>query len=177
MSTDRATINYADLQDTTNAFNLVSTRTDFNDDGLADFLWHNPTPTGVFSVWFMNGTTRLGVGQFLPFTATCNLGIWAEVYRSLGGLRLSYPQAHDVEFCWRAQLAGHDLGFAADAVVHYRYRTTVRGIVRQSYLSALDAVQLHRDYRAAGAPGRLPDLPVRMVSGSDRVTPSREPAG
>lgn len=99
-------------------------------------------------------TTGLTVsGGFLPFTATCNLGIWAEVYRSLGGLRLSYPQAHDVEFCWRAQLAGHDLGFAADAVVHYRYRTTVRGIVRQSYLSALDAVQLHRDYRAAGAPG------------------------
>jgi bacillolysin len=65
-----ATINYADLQDTTNAFNLVSTRTDFNDDGLADFLWHNPTPTGVFSVWFMNGTTRLSVGQFQPFTAT-----------------------------------------------------------------------------------------------------------
>ena len=28
------------------------------------------TPTGVFSVWFMNGTTRLGVGQFQPFTAT-----------------------------------------------------------------------------------------------------------
>jgi Zn-dependent metalloprotease len=65
-----ATINYANLQDTTNAFNLVSTRTDFDDDGLADFLWHNPTPTGIFSVWFMNGTTRLSVGQFQPFTAT-----------------------------------------------------------------------------------------------------------
>jgi hypothetical protein len=64
------TIAYANAQSTTQAFTLVSTKTDFNNDGLADFLWHNPTPTGIFSVWFMNGTTRLGVGQFLPFTAT-----------------------------------------------------------------------------------------------------------
>jgi hypothetical protein len=64
------TIDYATPQVTSPSFKLVSTKTDFNDDGLADFLWHNPTPTGVFSVWFMNGTTRLGVGQFLPFTAT-----------------------------------------------------------------------------------------------------------
>jgi hypothetical protein len=69
-ATVTGTINYADTQSTTQAFNLVSTKTDFNDDGFADFLWHNPTPTGVFSVWFMNGTTRLGVGQFQPFTAT-----------------------------------------------------------------------------------------------------------
>jgi len=65
-----STVWYPNLQNTTQAFTLVSTKTDFNNDGLADFLWHNPTPTGIFSVWFMNGTARLGVGQFLPFTAT-----------------------------------------------------------------------------------------------------------
>jgi hypothetical protein len=65
-----STINYVITQSTAQAFNLVSTKTDFNNDGLADFLWHNPTPTGVFSVWFMNGTTRIGTGSFVPFTAT-----------------------------------------------------------------------------------------------------------
>jgi Calx-beta domain/FG-GAP-like repeat len=65
-----STITYPETQSTTQAYSLVSTRTDFNDDGKPDLLWHNPTPTGVFSVWFMNGTTRTGVGQFLPFTAT-----------------------------------------------------------------------------------------------------------
>ncbi|HQZ17074.1 MAG TPA: VCBS repeat-containing protein, partial [Vicinamibacteria bacterium] len=64
------TITYPNTQSTTQAYNLVSTRTDFNNDGLPDLLWHNPTPTGVFSVWFMNGITRLGTGAFLPFTAT-----------------------------------------------------------------------------------------------------------
>ncbi|MBX7187700.1 MAG: hypothetical protein K1Y01_21340 [Vicinamibacteria bacterium] len=61
---------YANTQAVSPVYNLVSTKTDFNSDGLADFLWHNPTPTGIFSVWFMNGTTRTGVGVFQPFTAT-----------------------------------------------------------------------------------------------------------
>ena len=52
------------------AYKLVSAKTDFNNDGLADILWHNPTPTGAFSVWFMNGLTRLGTGSFTPFSAT-----------------------------------------------------------------------------------------------------------
>jgi len=69
-ATVTSTITYANTQSTTQAFNLVSTKTDFNNDGLADFLWHNPTPTGIFSVWFMNGNTRLGTGTFQPFTAT-----------------------------------------------------------------------------------------------------------
>jgi len=64
------TITYVNTQVTSPAYTLVSTKTDFNDDGLADLLWHNPTPTGIFSVWFMNGTTRIGTGSFLPFTAT-----------------------------------------------------------------------------------------------------------
>jgi|GEM_PF-634656 len=65
-----STTTYANTQATSPSFTLVSTKTDFNNDGLADFLWHNPTPTGIFSVWFMNGTTRLGTGVFQPFTAT-----------------------------------------------------------------------------------------------------------
>jgi hypothetical protein len=63
-------VTYPNTQSTSSAFNLVSARTDFNNDGLADLLWHNPTPTGAFSVWFMNGTTRLGTGTFTPFSST-----------------------------------------------------------------------------------------------------------
>ncbi|MBX7185211.1 MAG: proprotein convertase P-domain-containing protein [Vicinamibacteria bacterium] len=64
------TATYANTQATSPAFNLVSTKTDFNNDGLADLLWHNPTPTGTFSVWFMNGMTRLGTGTFTPYSNT-----------------------------------------------------------------------------------------------------------
>jgi glycosyltransferase involved in cell wall biosynthesis len=88
---------------------------------------------------------------FLPFAPTSNLGVWADVYATVGGLSVAYPQAHDVEFSWRAQLSGFDLGHAADAVMHYRYRSTVRGVAKQAYLAAYDTVQLFRDYRASGA--------------------------
>lgn len=88
---------------------------------------------------------------FLPFAPTSNLAIWADVYRAVGGLDVDYPQAHDVEFSWRAQLDGFDLGHTPDAIVHYRYRSTVKGVSRQAYLTGYDAVQLYRDYRKAGA--------------------------
>lgn len=88
---------------------------------------------------------------FLPFAPTSNLAVWADVYRTVGGLDIAYPQAHDVEFSWRAQLGGFDLGHAPDAVVHYRYRSTVKGVAKQAYLTGHDAVQLYRDYRASGA--------------------------
>jgi glycosyltransferase involved in cell wall biosynthesis len=88
---------------------------------------------------------------FLPFAPTSNLAVWADVYRTVGGLDVEYPQAHDVEFSWRAQVGGFDLGHAPDAVVHYRYRSTVKGVAKQAYLTGFDAVQLYRDYHAHGA--------------------------
>jgi glycosyltransferase involved in cell wall biosynthesis len=88
---------------------------------------------------------------FLPFAPTSNLAVWADVYRTVGGLDVDYPQAHDVEFSWRAQVEGFDLGHAPEAVVHYRYRSTVKGVAKQAYLTGFDAVQLYRDYHAHGA--------------------------
>ena len=89
-------------------------------------------------------------GGFMPFAPSCNLGVWADVYRRTGGFDEGYPQAHDVEWSWRAQLSGCTLGFAESAVVHYRYRTTIRGVARQAYLSGLDSARLYRDYRSQG---------------------------
>ena len=71
---------------------------------------------------------------FLPFAPSCNLGVWADVFATTGGFDESYPQSHDVEWSWRAQLASAHLGFAPAAVVHYRYRTSTSGIWRQAYL-------------------------------------------
>ena len=86
----------------------------------------------------------------MSFAPSCNLGVWASVYEGTGGFDEGYPQAHDVEWSWRAQLAGFTLGFADDAEIHYRYRDTVRGVARQAYLSGVDSVRLYRDYRSYG---------------------------
>jgi len=100
--------------------------------------------------WRPPRATVLPSSAFLPFAPSCNLGVWSDVYARTGGFNESYPQAHDVEWSWRAQLAGFTLGFAEGAVVHYRYRATVRGAARQAYMSGLDSARLYRDYRTLG---------------------------
>jgi glycosyltransferase involved in cell wall biosynthesis len=100
--------------------------------------------------WRPPRATVLQRGGFLPFAPSCNLGVWAEVYQRTNGFNEAYPQAHDVEWSWRAQLEGCTLGFAENAIVHYRYRSTIRGVARQAYLSGLDSARLYRDYRSRG---------------------------
>lgn len=97
------------------------------------------------------GLPRAG---FLPYAPSCNLGVWADVFARTGGFNEEYPQAHDVEWSWRAQLATFTLGCAPGAVVHYRYRTSARGVARQGYVVGLDLARLYRDYRRHGMPPR-----------------------
>jgi glycosyltransferase involved in cell wall biosynthesis len=87
---------------------------------------------------------------FLPYAPSNNLGVWAAVFDETGGFNEDYPQSHDVEWSWRAQLASFTLGFAEGAVVHYRYRTSARGISRQAFRSGVDASRLYSDYRSRG---------------------------
>ncbi len=48
--------------------------------------------------------------------------VHAALFHRLGGLNEDYLRSHDVEFSWRAQLAGFSVDFARDAIVDYRYR-------------------------------------------------------
>jgi glycosyltransferase involved in cell wall biosynthesis len=100
--------------------------------------------------WRPPRAATLPTSGFLPYAPSCNLGVWADVYKRTGGFREEYPQAHDVEWSWRAQLSSYTLGFAPNAVVQYRYRATMRGVARQAYLSGLDSARLYRDYRGFG---------------------------
>ena len=109
--------------------------------------------------WRSPRSKTLPRARFLPYAPSCNLGVWADVFDHTGGFNEEYPQAHDVEWSWRAQLASFTLGYAPEAVVHYRYRSDPRGIARQAYLSGLDTARLYRDYHGEGMPRR----PLRRV--------------
>jgi glycosyltransferase involved in cell wall biosynthesis len=102
--------------------------------------------------WRPPRATELPSSGFLPYAPSCNLGVWADAYAHTGGFKEEYPQAHDVEWSWRAQLASLAFGYAPDAVVHYRYRSSIRGVARQAYLSGLDSARLYRDYKSQGMP-------------------------
>jgi GT2 family glycosyltransferase len=91
---------------------------------------------------------------FLPFGAGCSLGFQRSVLDALGGFRERARYCEDVDICWRAQLAGYQIEFVPNAVVHYRSRTTFRAMFRQHRNFGRARALLYHDYRAAGMPPR-----------------------
>jgi glycosyltransferase involved in cell wall biosynthesis len=80
-----------------------------------------------------------------------NLGVWRDVVGWLGGWREDYRAGgEDLEFPWRAQLAGYRLGFAPNALIHYRFRSDVGGFARQMFTYTRSYVRLYKEYRPAG---------------------------
>jgi glycosyltransferase involved in cell wall biosynthesis len=90
---------------------------------------------------------------FLPIAGGGVLGVRRAVWESLGGLR-TVPYAEDVDFSWRAQLSGYALSGAPGAVLHYRFRDTLRGIWGQAVNYGVSQPLLYRLYAADGMPRR-----------------------
>jgi len=97
------------------------------------------------------------MAHFLPSTFGCNLGVWRSVFDEIGGWDDTYPTAgSDVDFCWRAQLRGYELGYNPDALVAYRYRTTRRQMFDQAVEYNRAEARLAKQYADQGARGSNP---------------------
>lgn len=90
--------------------------------------------------------------RFLPYAHGCNVAVWRDVLEAVDGWDESYgPGGEDVDFAWRVQLAGGRVVNAPEAVVHYRHRTSAKGLARQMAGYAEADVLLYRKFRAEGA--------------------------
>jgi GT2 family glycosyltransferase len=96
---------------------------------------------GLQSIWFP---------PYLPHASSLGLGVRRELFERIGGFDEAFRALQDVDFCFRAQLAGAELVYLPDAVVHYRYRSSLRGIYRQARLYAECFAQLQRKYTPRG---------------------------
>lgn len=86
--------------------------------------------------------------RFLPYATGANLGVRAALFRTLDGFDTSYVGGHEeVDFAWRAQLAGHDAAFVPDAVMHYRLRRSVPATMRQMFGYGRSYAQLFKRFR------------------------------
>jgi glycosyltransferase involved in cell wall biosynthesis len=110
--------------------------------------------------WILDGRSGVqsaalqhGLG-FLPFGSGGTLGVQNPVFADLGGFADDMDYAEDIDFCWRAQLAGVPIHFVADAVVRYRYRPSLRSMFRQHRNFGRASALLYRTYRDRGMPGR-----------------------
>ena len=159
----------AGLVEHADRFDLVTGRQEVHEIN-PDFVvsWRPPRASGL----------PFGGRRFLPFAPSCNLGVWRDAFLSVGGFKPLYKQAHDVDFSWRAQLAGYHLGLAPGAIMHYRYRSTLKSVAKQSFAMGHEATLLYRDFARLGLTRRsLLEalhvwvwLPVNMTALAHRET-------
>jgi GT2 family glycosyltransferase len=104
-------------------------------------LWDAPTDHGL--------QPFLG---FLPAAAAYGLGFTRRVYERVGAFDESLPRMSDIDYTWRVQLAGFKLQHLPHAVVHYRYRDTLKSMFMQAYRDGQAQVFLYKKYREQGMP-------------------------
>jgi glycosyltransferase involved in cell wall biosynthesis len=105
-------------------------------------------------------------GGAAPWAYAGTLGIRRGTFERLGGFAEDFP-AEDVDFGIRAHESGVLLTFVSDAVLHYRYPTTLRGFFRQglSYGFAGAMVQARHE----GTPTMSRCAMIRSLAGPIRL--------
>jgi GT2 family glycosyltransferase len=123
------------------AYDIVAGR--MLEEGINDPLtlaWRRPRERGL--------SKPLG---FLPYAMGANVGLRRGVFEALWGWREDFVAGgDDVDFSWRAQLAGYRLGYCDEAAVHYRHRTDLRSTARQFYRYGYMRPLLFKTYREHG---------------------------
>ena len=70
------------------------------------------------------------------------------VFNDVGGFDEGYPAgAEEIDFARRAADAGYTPVFVPDALIHYRIRSDLRGVMRQQYNSGQGAACLYARFR------------------------------
>lgn len=98
------------------------------------------------------GVRRYSHPNYLDHAGGCGLGVRREAFDRVGGFDEQFLLLEDTDLTWRLQLAGFELAFASDAVVHIRFRPTSRGSFKQAYGYGKYNVLLYKTYRDRGMP-------------------------
>lgn len=89
-----------------------------------------------------------------------NFGIRRSVFRAVGGLPEPYGRGNDTAFFWLAQLAGHEVVPAPEAVVHYRLKGDSHwAMFQRFYRQGRTSVRHYKRFRVHG----MPRSPARDV--------------
>ncbi|MDQ1522030.1 MAG: hypothetical protein QOI55_3103 [Actinomycetota bacterium] len=97
---------------------------------------------------------------FLPFGSGGTLGVHHDVFDALGGFSDEMHYAEDVDFCWRAQLAGIPIHYVPDAALRYQYRASLRAMYSQHRNFGRGSARLYRTYRDRGMSRRTSKVAV-----------------
>lgn len=93
--------------------------------------------TGLYETW---GGRTYGLGG--------NTAMRREVWEKTGGFDETFPAgAEEIDFAWRAWDLGYRFTYVPDALLHYRIRTDLRGVLRQQYNSGRGTATLYAKFR------------------------------
>ena len=98
-----------------------------------------------------SGATVQQQVDFLPSAHGANCGFTRELFDLVGGFDESFLNGgDDTDFFWRAQLAGSQLDVVHAAIVHYRLRSTLKGVWAQFVGYGASEVRLYRAFADRG---------------------------
>jgi GT2 family glycosyltransferase len=95
-----------------------------------------------------DGLIDFSLGKFLQHGGGGSLGINKSVHYEVNGMNEALPCLEDLEYCWRVQLAGHDLTYIPDAVVNSRARNDLFGIFKQELQWSEYDIYIYKKYEA-----------------------------
>lgn len=83
-----------------------------------------------------------------PYAFGGNTAMRREVFDAVGGYDEDYPAgAEEIDFAWRAIDHGFTPTYVPEALIHYRIRTDLRGVLRQQYNSGRGTATLYNKFR------------------------------
>jgi glycosyltransferase involved in cell wall biosynthesis len=104
--------------------------------------WRRDTPLAEIPLKF----------GFLPGVPGGNCGMWASVARDVGWDESFSFGGSDIEFSWRAEMAGYRASFAPAVVLRARHRVSMLALARQSYAYGRSGPHLYTRFRGHGMP-------------------------
>lgn len=90
--------------------------------------------------------------SFLPYPLGANCAIRRQVWERIGGFDESFRGGGDeIDFFWRAQVAGYRFGEAPTAVIDYRLPGDLRTAMRRGFIKGRASARLYRKFAEHGA--------------------------
>lgn len=69
-----------------------------------------------------------------PYLVSANMGIHRTAFREVGGFDTTLIRGEDIAFSWDLTERGIELGYAPNAIIHYRHRRGLWPMMQQHYL-------------------------------------------
>jgi glycosyltransferase involved in cell wall biosynthesis len=95
-----------------------------------------------------DGLIDFSLGKFLQHGGGGSLGIKKSIHYEVNGMNEALPCLEDLEYCWRVQLAGHNLTYIPEAVINSRAKNDLRKIFMQELQWSEYDIYMHKKYES-----------------------------